>query len=64
MEIYTEKQKKVLTAQQYLKDTDYVTNKIAEYTYIDKEITEDYTEILKKREEARQIIRDNRLGGD
>lgn len=33
---------------------DYILIKIKEY-----EITEDYSEILAKREEARQVIRDN-----
>ena len=45
-------------AEQYLQDTDYIANKIIEYQVLNKEIDKDYTEILLKREEARQVIRD------
>lgn len=44
-------------AEQYLKDTDYVVIKIQEYSILNKEIDNDYTEILKKREEYRNILR-------
>lgn len=46
-----------MEAQKYLTSTDYITNKIAEYQYIGKELDKDYTEILNKREEAREVIR-------
>lgn len=45
-------------AEQYLKDTDYVIIKIQEYTLLNKTIDNDYTEILEKREEARNILRE------
>lgn len=44
-------------AQRYLTSTDYVTNKIAEYQYLSKELDKDYTDVLNKREEARETIR-------
>ena len=46
-------------ARQYLEDTDYVVIKLQEYKYLGKEIDNDYTEILEKRELAREIIREN-----
>lgn len=50
----------IAQAQRYLDDTDYIIIKMIEYEKEGKDITEDYSEILKKREEARQTIRDNR----
>ena len=47
-----------MEAEQYLKDTDYVVIKIQEYSLLNKEIDNDYTEILKKREEARNVLRE------
>ncbi len=47
----------VINAYNYLATTDYVANKIIEYQFMNKQIDEDYTEILSKREEAREIIR-------
>lgn len=45
-------------AENYLKDTDYIANKIIEYQVLNKELDNDYTDVLIKREEARQVIRD------
>lgn len=45
-------------AEQYLQDTDYIANKMIEYQFLGKELDKDYTETLKKREEAREVIRD------
>lgn len=50
--------KEMIDAQQFLNETDYIANKIIEYQVLNKEIDKDYTEILLKREEARQVIRD------
>lgn len=44
-------------AEQYLKDTDYIANKIIEYQFLGKELDNDYSEALQKREEAREEIR-------
>lgn len=44
-------------AEQYLQGTDYIANKIIEYQFLGKELDKDYTETLKKREEAREVIR-------
>lgn len=44
-------------AEQYLQGTDYIANKIIEYRFLGKELDKDYTETLKKREEAREVIR-------
>lgn len=49
---------KLKEAQEYLKQTDYIANKIIEYQVLNKELEQDYTKILLKREEARQVIRD------
>lgn len=49
---------KLLEAQSYLKQTDYIANKIVEYQVLGKELDQDYTETLLKREEARQVIRE------
>ena len=48
---------KLQEAQSYLKQTDYIANKIVEYQVLGKELDQDYTETLIKREEARQVIR-------
>lgn len=48
----------VNNAKQYLAETDYVIIKMQEYSLIGKAIDNDYSEILQKREEARQIIRE------
>lgn len=45
-------------AKKYLSDTDYVIIKIQEYTLLNKEVDNDYTEILEKREEARNVLRE------
>lgn len=52
-----EKQIAIREAKQYLVDTDYVVIKIQEYTLLNKPIDNDYTEILEKREEARNVLR-------
>lgn len=44
-------------ARQYLADTDYIIIKIQEYSITGQEVDNDYTEILQKREEAREVIR-------
>lgn len=44
-------------AEQYLQGTDYIANKIIEYQFLGKELDKDYTETLKKREKAREVIR-------
>lgn len=41
----------------YLANTDYIANKIIEYQFLGKGLDKDYTETLKKREEAREVIR-------
>lgn len=53
-----ESKKLVSEAQQYLQNTDYIANKIIEYQVLNKELDNDYTDVLIKREEARQVIRD------
>lgn len=53
-----ENNKMVQKARQYLQDTDYIANKIIEYQVLNKELDNDYTDVLIKREEARQVIRD------
>ena len=45
-------------AERYLQNTDYIANKIIEYQVLNKELDNDYTDVLIKREEARQVIRD------
>lgn len=42
--------------QTYLKHTDYVTNKIAECTYLGTEVDEKYMPVLQKRAEYRAAI--------
>lgn len=41
----------------YLANTDYIANKMVEYQFLGKELDKDYTETLKKREKAREVIR-------
>lgn len=53
-----EKQTAIREAKKYLSDTDYVIIKIQEYTLLNKGIDNDYTEILEKREEARNVLRE------
>lgn len=53
-----ERQTAIREAKQYLLDTDYVVIKIQEYTLLNKSIDNDYTEILEKREEARNVLRE------
>lgn len=53
-----EKQTAIREAKQYLSDTDYVVIKIQEYTLLNKPIDNDYTEILEKREQARNVLRE------
>lgn len=52
-----EQQRKVTEAQQFLKDTDYIVTKLTEYSITGEKSDKDYTEVLQKREEAREIIR-------
>ena len=44
-------------AQNYLTNTDYIIIKMQEYQLTGQELNEDYTDILKKREEAREVLR-------
>lgn len=44
-------------AQRYLKETDYIIIKIQEYSMLNKEIDNDYTEILQEREYCRNVLR-------
>lgn len=44
-------------AQKYLNDTDYIVIKMVEYQMLNKSVDNDYTEIFKKREEARDFLR-------
>ena len=53
---------KVQNARQYLTDTDYIANKIIEYQFLEKELDNDYSEALQKREEAREVIREYEAG--
>lgn len=50
---------KFQNAQEYLRETDYTVIKAYEYSLKGKEIPEHYTEIFKKREEAREVVRQN-----
>lgn len=52
-----EKSLELKEAYEYLEKTDYISNKIIEYQFLGKEMDKDYTEILNKREEAREVIR-------
>lgn len=53
-----EKQTSIREAKKYLSDTDYVIIKIQEYNLLNKGVDNDYTEILEKREEARNVLRE------
>lgn len=53
-----EKQTAIREARKYLQDTDYVIIKIQEYNLLNKGVDNDYTEILEKREEARNVLRE------
>lgn len=57
-ESFDERENKLHNSKQYLIDTDYIANKIIEYQFLGKELDNDYTETLNKREEARQVIRE------
>ena len=48
----------------FLKHTDYVSTKIAEYTFVGKEVEEKYHLVLKQRENAREKIRELTNGGE
>ncbi len=48
---------KMREAEQYLKDTDYVVIKMQEYSFTNKEVDNNYADILQKREECREILR-------
>lgn len=50
---------KLNEARRYLVDTDYIVIKMQEYKYLGKEIEKDYSDVLRKREDARVIIREN-----
>ena len=47
----------IRNTQKYLRDTDYAIIKIQEYTMLNKEIDNDYTEVLQNREYCREILR-------
>lgn len=53
-----EEEEKYVNAINFLNSTDYIANKIIEYQVLNKELDNDYTDILIKREEARQVIRE------
>jgi len=48
----------------FLIQTDYITNKIAEATYLGEKIDEDYSEVLQARKYARQRINELRTAGE
>lgn len=52
-----EKISQIREARQYLKDTDYVVIKMQEYTFTGQDIDNDYREVLNKREDCREILR-------
>lgn len=52
-----EKEIAYFNAQKYLEETDYIVIKLKEYELTNREITDDYSEVFKKREEARETIR-------
>ena len=52
-----EKQQQIQKAQDYLNNTDYVVIKMQEYAMLNKEVDNNYTDLLKKREECREILR-------
>lgn len=47
-------------AEKYLADTDYIVIKAYEYTMIGQKLDKDYTDIFKKREQARNALREIR----
>lgn len=47
-------------AEFYLASTDYVVIKMQEYALVGKEVDNDYKEILKKREECREVLRNSK----
>lgn len=51
------KQQQIQKAQDYLNNTDYVVIKMQEYAMLNKEVDNNYTDLLKKREECREILR-------
>lgn len=53
-----EKQTAIREAKQYLDNTDYVIIKMQEYQITGQIVDNDYTEILEKREEARNVLRE------
>lgn len=53
-----EEEEKYVNAINFLNSTDYIANKIIEYQVLNKELDNDYTDVLIKREEARQVIRE------
>lgn len=53
-----EKIKAEREARQYLKETDYIIIKSYEYKLTGKALDKNYNEILEKREQMRNIIRD------
>lgn len=52
-----EKDYVIRNTQRYLKETDYIIIKIQEYSMLNKEIGNDYTETLQEREYCREILR-------
>lgn len=52
-----ERRKVISEAKTYLANTDYVVIKMQEYSITGEKLDKDYTEILRKREEARNILR-------
>ena len=53
-----ERQTAIRQARQYLLDTDYVIIKMQEYALQSKEVDNNYTDVLQKREEARNVLRE------
>lgn len=53
-----ERQTAIRDAKKYLEDTDYIIIKIKEYEITKQIVDNDYTEILEKREEARNVLRE------
>ena len=47
-------------AQKYLNETDYIVIKAYEYIMTGQELDKDYTDIFKKREQARNALREIR----
>lgn len=52
-----EKSLELKKAREYLEHTDYIANKMVEYQFLGKELGQDYTDVLNKREKAREVIR-------